>query len=237
MIVHHRIRTTPQNSYNSGTLDQKSQWYQKFWYHCHRFPLLPSDKPYDITISHQFRFIWFRNYKVGSRSVLNLFRKNHVILDAGQPYQCYYPPKKYNDYFAFAFVRNPWDRLISCWHDKVLKYNHFRFSDSEWEKMKQLENFITYIQKINLSKNVDGHIRLQSSLIDLNHLEFLGRYESFHDDMLYIMKRLQLEIQDVPKRNTSERQDKDYPKFLTPETAEMTARLYEKDVRIFGYSF
>ncbi len=237
MTLSHTIKTIPDNNYNSSALDKKSRWYQKFWGHCHRLPLLPSDKPYDVTISDQFRFIWFRNYKVGSRSLLKLFSENQVVLDAAQPYQCYYPPKLYRDYFSFAFVRNPWDRLISCWHNKVLKNNHFQFSESEWEKMKDLDNFLDFIQKKKLSGNTDGHIRLQSSLIDLNQIQFLGRFESFQKDAGYIIQKLQFQHRIVPVRNQSERSSTQYQLYYTSENAEKVARLYEKDIRMFGYTF
>lgn len=215
----------------SSELTQGSLCYQKFGAYVAKTAFYPSDIQYNLTISETSKFVWFRVGKVGSRTILDIFGQANIELTAEHPFDIYYPINSYKEYFRFAFVRNPWDRLVSCWRDKVITRNKFNLSDGEQE----LESFIDYV-----AMNVDleygnPHLRLQSSLIDLNHLDFLGRFERFEKDLKEVMNILDIDAS-IKKKNASNRKG-NYREYYTDRAKDKVAKLYTKDIKIFNYEF
>ena len=216
-------------------LYKTSKLEQKLYKVVHKIPLMPSAGRYNLTLCHEKKFIWFRVAKVGSRTILNHLLDNGVHLDVEHGRKLRYPVNHFHDYFKFAFVRNPWDRLVSCWNNKVIDSNLFRFDKAELEKMRNFENFVGYVDSINVD-TCNRHLRSQNSVIDLNNIDYLGRMETFADDLQYIFQRLELDTTAIKSRNvTSDR--KPYQQYYSSELAEQVARIYRKDVQIFGYRF
>lgn len=189
----------------------------------------------NLTVSHQKRFVWFRVAKVGTRTILNHLIKNDIPLDIKEGFNIHYSASMYADYFKFAFVRNPWDRLISCWRDKVLNLKHFKFNDVEYEKMQDLNNFVDYASKLNLNK-CDPHLRLQATLIDLNSIDYLGRMETFDCDFKKILRKLELPEKEIHRKNVTSVKV-DYREYYDDQLMKKIAHLYQKDIQIFGYQF
>lgn len=198
-------------------------------------PYLPSDEKYNLTISHQKRFVWFRVAKVGTRTVFNMLEKSNIKLSAEHAKACYYPVKLYKKYFKFAFVRNPWDRLVSCWHNKVVEENYFKFSKDDLEKMQDFKNFVDFISGKNIEK-CDPHIRLQSKLIDLNQIDFIGRFETFNRDLTKVIKSLKLGSIPIEIRNATLKREH-YRAYYDKSIIEKVAKIYSKDINIFAYRF
>jgi hypothetical protein len=148
----------------------------------------------------------------------------------------HYPVKLYADYFKFAFVRNPWGRLISCWQNKVIDSNvEFDFDASELKRMQNFEAFVDFVANLDIDK-CNSHLRSQTALIDLNNIDYLGRMETFGDDVNYIFRKLGLhEKEVVPKNVTSNR--KPYQDYYSQDLAAKVAQIYRKDIQIFGYRF
>jgi hypothetical protein len=194
----------------------------------------PSCRSYQLTISHKHKFIWFRVAKVGTRSILNYFIQNDIQLDVVHPANAFYGPNIFRDYFKFAFVRNPFDRLVSCWTSKVINYNFYEFEKEEYFKMKEFENFVDYVGTLDLAK-ADGHLRLQRELIDLDNIDFLGRMENFENDFHEVCRRIHIVSGQLVNKNKGKRTD--YRDYYTPELAEKVYKIYEKDIRIFNYTF
>jgi hypothetical protein len=69
-----------------------------------------------LAINHKHKFIYFEVTKAASRSILN------ALKDVGYDYINWdkYKPE-WDNYFKFTFVRNPIDRIVSC-------YNFFFFN-------------------------------------------------------------------------------------------------------------
>ena len=194
-----------------------------------------SARRYNLTISHHNRFVWFRVAKVGTRTVMRHLRHSDLVLDVQHPGFIRYMPKHYRDYFKFAFVRNPWDRLVSCWKDKVVGGNLFRFDNQEILRMQNFEQFVGFVESQDLN-TADRHLRLQSALIDHENLDFLGRMENFEQDLGVVLERLGINGGRIGRRNASNDR-RPYQRYYTAELAKRVGRIYAPDTDRFGYSF
>ena len=209
-----------------------------------RSPIMPSHCAYNLAVSHTHRFVWFRVAKVATRSMLKALKDQGVVLEAEHPMGVYYPANNYNEYFKFAFVRDPWDRFVSCWKNKIIDRS-LPAEDGviRWEKLQDVhvsdleifENFVEYAESLDI-ENCDLHLRLQCKLIDINNIDYLGRFESLEQDTSEVFLRAGLSPPALPKLNKSSTQEH-YSKYYNPQLRDRVARIYEKDVRVFNYQF
>ncbi len=144
---------------------------------------------------------------------------------------------KGDGYFKFAFVRNPYDRLVSCYFGKVVQRRDFASGDF-W-KDKSFEDFVKIICKMSNSE-MDIHFRPQYTfLTDTNGkllVDFIGRFENINEDFGKIKERAyfskELELPHLAKTKHEE-----YQKYYTEETKRLVAQKYKKDLELFHYSF
>ncbi|AFT68011.1 sulfotransferase family protein [Cycloclasticus sp. P1] len=192
---------------------------------------------YTVTISDKSKFVWYQVAKVGTRTILNTLKDSGVSLSREDAYKNYISPRKYKDYYKFAFIRNPYDRLVSCWLNKVYrrKDNRFKASDEIWPAMQTFSGFIDFVETLDLD-TCDDHIRSQSSLIDLSSIDFIGRMESFEEDLDEVFKLIGVNHQTLTIKNVTKSR-KDYQAYYTDTDIERVFQLYKKDIRLFGYDF
>ena len=166
----------------------------------------------------------------------------------------YIPDDMFNSYFKFAYVRNPWDRLVSFY--KYLGYA------SELD-------FNTFAKKVfekRIWREQYWFVRPQSDFVytDDNRqlMNFIGKFENLQDDFHKIC-----EITGMPttklahinksgdelsaKRSNSERikaalkhiknknipSHKHYQEYYDSESIEIANRLYHRDIELLGYRF
>ena len=215
-------------------LDTKSQQLQHVLRKNSAKYLTPASHPYFLTISDTKKLMWFRVPKVCTRTIYEHLKQN-IYLNCAHSSNVHYPINLYKDYFKFAFVRNPWDRLLSCWVQRVIDSNYFQFNESEYEKMQNFENFFNYVSSLNI-ETCDRHLRLQSKLIDLNWIDFVGRFETFAEDYKTICRKLDIPLDKLPHKNKSSK-TKHYKEFYTEALRNKVYQIYLKDIQIFGYKF
>lgn len=189
---------------------------------------------YNLTVSHGHRFMWFRVAKVGTRTILGHFAEYDVPLDVNHAMRMRYPTELFADYFKFAFVRHPLGRFISAWRNKVVDHNYFRFDDPTLARMQQIENFAQWVAGHDLSDlgNADHHLALQSRLIDLTQVDYLGRLESFDDDFAAICARIDVPVSVAKPLNQTRPSAEE---SISTDLESLVAEIYRRDFQVFGY--
>ena len=194
-----------------------------------------SSGKYNLSISHKHKFIWFRVAKNGTRTLLASLKNNGVPLDVEQAYSVQYPVGRYGDYYKFAVARNPWDRLVSCWYGRVLRKNAFNFEEKYYQKMKDFSAFVDHVSSLDI-ENCDVHYASQSSLIDLNEIDYLARLETFEADIGNIFKKIGIENFELTVTNVTKHRTH-YTNYYTDDLQEKVHDIYKKDIQLFGYTY
>jgi len=154
----------------------------------------------------------------------------------------------WNSYFKFAFVRNPWDRLVSWW--AMIARN----AQAASEGRQQVNGFQRFIlsractfEEFLLNCDEEYHDLDGSKWIFRNQIEYLsdergellvdfvGRFEQLDEHFAFVASRLQLPGSGIPHLNRSPRAR--YTDYYTPKLADLVGERYAKDVAAFGYEF
>lgn len=100
--------------------------------------------------------------------------------------------------------------------------------------MQEFSNFVSFVEKRDIEK-CDIHLRLQSRLIDLNNLDFLGRFESFYEDLEFVFNNIGCKLTNFEVINATSKAH--FTAYYTDELIQRVAKIYKKDIQIFGYRF
>lgn len=186
-------------------------------------------KRYKAYSSKEMQFVWFRVYKVASTTLLDFFEKDVPDLTKSRPEKGL--PKKFMKYFKFAFVRNPWDRIVSCYFQKIVtkKYPLFQACFD-----KDFEFFIDYINRLDVSK-ANAHIRLQTKLIPVHLCDFIGKLDHFEEDLKYVTDVIGIKMPLLSCKNKSEHAH--YSTYYNDRTRQIIAEKYKEDIDAFGFTF
>jgi hypothetical protein len=138
------------------------------------------------------------------------------------------PTQVYREYFKFAFVRNPWDWLVSYYHFVLEREHHRRYR--QIRALGSFEAFVSY--ECGRGKFLQSPFITDSrgQLI----VDFVGRFECLQDDFNLICRKLRLNVSLVC-RNRS--QHRDYRDYYNRQTRALVAEGYREDIQRFGYTF
>lgn len=158
----------------------------------------------------------------------------------------------YADYTKFSFVRNPWDRLVSCYINKIrsdarnnqwfvdgvalgfLQYNLFHAKMS-------FEEFAEAVLEIGV-ENANVHFLPQHYfLLDPKGnfaADFVGKFEHLQSSFDDLCDLIGLKKFELPHKNFSKKtKDTHYSKFYTTKLRDKIAAYYENDIELFNYEF
>ena len=131
----------------------------------------------------------------------------------------------WSSYFKFSIVRNPWDRVISLWHQLINGPIGRRSG-------KSLKYFL---EKYRPYPNEKGETYCDF----LNHgeMDFIARYENRKEDLDYVSSQIGVEIDTQIHVRGNARSEQDYRTYYDDETIQVVAQKYREDIMRFGYTF
>lgn len=148
-------------------------------------------------------------------------------------------------YWTFGFVRNPWVRMVSWWAmierwnarngPRSGKDHGDRRLNDFWLESDKYQDFEQFVLQ-----GTEDHRRLRTPQIAFlvtphRRADFIGRTETFNQDVRAVLARLDLPL-DVPgKHNASEHGH--HQEFYNDATRRRVAEIFAKDIDLFGYTF
>jgi hypothetical protein len=198
---------------------------------------------YTLASFDQYRCIFVHIPKCAGVSISQSLFGNH---GAGHypitTFQQVFEPQAFEHYFKFAFVRNPWDRLLSAWC--FLREGGFNDTDRRWAQrhLSEFPDFGTFVRHWLTPENARSwvHFRPQTDFLRLADgrlgVDFIGRYEQIETDFRHVCGELGIDAK-LSTLNTAAAPRQDYRTAYDNATRDIVARIYAQDIAELAYRF
>ena len=135
-------------------------------------------------------------------------------------------PEKWDKYYKFCFIRNPYDKIISAWYH-INRYNI---------------PFKNYLNLINTCNDVEYmHMFLPQVRNIINekgkiNINYIGKFENLENDLTNILKNIGIKniIHDVNKK-MNKRDHLDFYKYYDQESLDIVNYLLKEDFEYLDY--
>ncbi|ELU10071.1 hypothetical protein CAPTEDRAFT_93264 [Capitella teleta] len=174
--------------------------------------------------------------------------------------------KRIRDYHKIIVVRNPFERLVSCWNDKFRhrgaslhnRVHGFRLIDrirknysepirNELKKEMTFKEFVMLIENYELNDPQfhDDHWKPMHDICQpcFMNYDYMVRVETLNRDAKHILEKLELDMANFPHFNSNRESisqlTKDLPIYndLTDNLKNILQNYYKRDMDLFGYQW
>ncbi len=184
---------------------------------------------------HQYNFVYIHINKTGGRSIetaLGLLSVDHRTAlqkrnDMGAA--------AWEQKFKFAFVRNPWDRVVSHYAYRI-KTNRLGLAEANldfkaWLKLAyQDQDRAFFDQPKFFMPQFEWLSDENGQLI----VDYVGRFETLNQDFAHVCEQIGRDVE-LPHVNKSNRSH--YSSYYDDESIALVGELFAKDIEHFGYTF
>ena len=139
------------------------------------------------------------------------------------------PAESFNRYFKFAFVRNPWDRLVSEYNFLLERPTHGRH-----KKVKKLSDFKRFIH-MQVKRNDAYQINMLCDRQGKLLMDFVGKLENLEEDWQTVCKKIGIPYQQLQRKNAT--QHRHYQDYYDDETRQLVGRHWSREIELFEYTF
>ncbi len=218
---------------------------------------VPIQKQKTLLISDKYRFIFIHNPKCAGTSIFELLKGHSNFLcryNSSQPY--YYlrkffgesallcnfgqhasalelkkkiPEYKWNSYYKFGIVRNPYSRAVSFFYHIMNKPQSIR--NELFRSLGNLTNYAKYLETAHFKDTqhyyfTDGHDHLM--------VDKILKFENLSNEFPALLEHLELPSQKLPVINQAI-QKRDYRNMLNADSLKIFNEIYHKDFLLFDY--
>ena len=206
---------------------------------------LNQNEAYYITRSDTTRLIYFINPKCGSTTIKAFLATNDPLMNVDKKkigqngtfknVDTMESISSYGEYFKFTFVRNPWDRLVSCYLEKIVQQDRWV---NIFGQSPSFSKFVRIIHGIS-DEEANRHWRSQHTNVTDSRgnlvVDFVGRFEAFERDMTTVAAVRKLNPDIAHYRKSSRRPS--YRTYYTTTERNLAAERYAIDIALFDYQF
>ncbi|WP_298287497.1 sulfotransferase family 2 domain-containing protein [uncultured Lutibacter sp.] len=213
-------------------------------------------------VSHKHKCIFVHIPKTGGETITSLFEDNDSNIPKhanARQIKEYLGEKVWSEYFKFTVVRNPYDLVVSMYshlrkpiykkEEIISKYGKAILNPINACKTACENNFNVYCEEVFFNNQIQVeqfrdqwsvfHFQPQMDWITNKDeeiiVDFIIRFENFNQDFLNVIKKLKLNIKEIPCENKSAH--KHYSKYYSANELEIISKHYSKDIKQFNYSF
>jgi hypothetical protein len=148
--------------------------------------------------------------------------------------------KPINNFFKFAFVRNPWDWVVSLYmfHKYIIGKNWAKkYAKSD---IIEFNNFVTYLHN-RKEKHAAPLSRMDLSIYycinGKSAMDFVGRFENLHKDFSYICKRLGIVYAAKMFPDTNKVTRSHYSTYYNDRSKQLVEKYFKHTINTYGYKF
>lgn len=206
--------------------------------------------PHTPAISNRYKCIFIHVPKAGGSSIerTSIFNDQREITGkvvAGHTKAVKFRekfPREFNDYFKFAFVRNPFDRLVSAFF-----YLNSKASNEYGERIrnKYLAKYNGKFDKFcldffNNESNINKviHFQPQTTFVcddDTVIVDYIGKLENMESDFKFVCSKIGYDYESLAIHRKGKHRH--YTSYYTDETRKIVEHIYQKDMDLFGYTY
>ena len=199
----------------------------------------------DVLLNDTYKALAFRIFKCGNKS-LKLLLPDIPVNNTRYIWNDLESIKemvgsKYDQYFKFALVRNPYSRIVSCWADRT-QYKLDKLYGKAYKK--DFSYFVNCLVN-NEFGSLGPHHRPQHTFIPpLQELDYVVHLERAKEQWPEVCKGISEKnntIYDTPlpwvnRRKDKGSIDKDYRYYYNSRLQALVYYYYRKDFKLFNYS-
>lgn len=187
------------------------------------------------------RCVFIHLPKTGGSTIRNgIFKSNYI----GPLFRSI--PEDWNTRFKFAFVRNPYDRIVSAWKmfSEGMKSSNWAYNGNNDYKNISFYDFIRIAtdSTIDHTKRHDLKSILRHHTLPMSdhyhcvqYADYIGRFENYIDDLKEVLNFLSINNYSISKYNVTGRLC--YSKYYDDECYNLVTEHYAKDLSLYSYKF
>ena len=198
-------------------------------------------------VSHFHKFIYFEVPKTGTSSLLSLLSEHASITKMDGRFEFL----DYPDYLRVAFVRNPWNRILSCYLNKIKADKNFENKHFESGVMRKFHRFNVFYAGMPFDEFLhavakipdeiaDGHFASQYTRLVMDEkviITHLARFENYREEVRNLLEMIGLDSKIELLHLNKSAKRKAYAEYYNEETIRIVEQRYKEDIRRFGYQF